>query len=151
MAVISDATVADLHADIPDGPSYSTSRKIVERLEQKGAIDARLAIEPADSRALHLGGVLAARLGDRARALEYVGRVLELRPNEFATAYNVACAYAVLDMREEALAMLDRAVSTGRGDLGWIEHDPDLDPLRGEARFGEIVGRLRAKGGGEGA
>jgi TolB-like protein len=114
------------------------------------AIDARLAIEPADSRALHLGGVLAARLGDRARALEYVGRVLELRPNEFATAYNVACAYAVLDMREEALAMLDRAVSTGRGDLGWIEHDPDLDPLRGEARFGEIVGRLRAKGGGEG-
>ena len=35
----SEASVADLHGDIPDGPSYSTIRKIVERLEQKGAIE----------------------------------------------------------------------------------------------------------------
>ena len=34
-----EASVADLHGDIPDGPSYSTIRKIVERLEQKGAIE----------------------------------------------------------------------------------------------------------------
>jgi adenylate cyclase len=112
------------------------------------AIDARLAVEPEDSRALHLGGVIAARVGDRARALEYVRRALALRPDEFATRYNVACAYTVLGMHDEALAMLDRAVSSGRGDLGWIEHDPDFDPLRGEARFREIVGRLRARGGG---
>ena len=35
----SEASVADLHGDLPDGPSYSTIRKIVERLEQKGAIE----------------------------------------------------------------------------------------------------------------
>ena len=35
----SEASVADLHGDIPDAPSYSTIRKIVERLEQKGAIE----------------------------------------------------------------------------------------------------------------
>jgi BlaI family penicillinase repressor len=33
-----EASVADLHEDLPGGPSYSTIRKIVERLEQKGAI-----------------------------------------------------------------------------------------------------------------
>jgi adenylate cyclase len=112
------------------------------------SIDARLRAEPDDSRALHLGAVLAARLGQRERALEYVRHALELRPDEFATAYNVACTYAVLGLREEALDMLDRAVSTGRGDVGWIEHDPDFDTLRGEERFGAIVGRLRAKGEG---
>ena len=35
----SEASVADLHGDLPDGPSYSTIRKIMERLEQKGAIE----------------------------------------------------------------------------------------------------------------
>ena len=35
----SEASVADLHGDIPEAPSYSTIRKIVERLEQKGAIE----------------------------------------------------------------------------------------------------------------
>jgi BlaI family penicillinase repressor len=31
--------VSELHSDIPDAPSYSTIRKIVERLESKGAIE----------------------------------------------------------------------------------------------------------------
>jgi BlaI family penicillinase repressor len=35
----SEASVAVLHGDIPDAPSYSTIRKIVERLEGKGAIE----------------------------------------------------------------------------------------------------------------
>ena len=34
-----EASVAELHGDIPDAPSYSTIRKIVERLESKGAIE----------------------------------------------------------------------------------------------------------------
>jgi BlaI family penicillinase repressor len=34
-----EASVSDLHGDIPDAPSYSTIRKIVERLESKGAIE----------------------------------------------------------------------------------------------------------------
>ncbi len=64
--------------------------------------------------------------------------------------------FRVADVREigKALAMLDRAVGTGRvsagrGDLGWIEHDPDFDPLRGEARFRQIVNRFREKAGGQ--
>ena len=34
-----EASVSDLHGDNPDAPSYSTIRKIVERLESKGAIE----------------------------------------------------------------------------------------------------------------
>ena len=115
------------------------------------AIEARLTMNPDDTRALHLGAVLAARLGDRTGALDYARRALLLRPDEFATTYNIACAYAVLGMRAEALDTLDRAVRNGRGDLGWIEHDPDFEALRGEARFAEIVGRLRAKAEGRSA
>jgi adenylate cyclase len=111
-------------------------------------IDARLALQPEEARALQLAAVLAARLGQRERALDYIARLQPRLPTEFASAYNVACAYGVLDLREEALATLDLAVQSGRGDLGWIEHDPDFDTLRGDPRFAAIVDRLRGKGEG---
>ncbi|MCA9727248.1 MAG: BlaI/MecI/CopY family transcriptional regulator [Candidatus Eisenbacteria bacterium] len=34
-----EATVRDVHQALPDAPSYSTVRKIVERLEEKGAVE----------------------------------------------------------------------------------------------------------------
>jgi BlaI family penicillinase repressor len=34
-----EATVRDIHSDLGNAPSYSTVRKIVERLEEKGAIE----------------------------------------------------------------------------------------------------------------
>jgi predicted transcriptional regulator len=34
-----EASVRDIHADLPDAPSYSTVRKIFERLETKGAVE----------------------------------------------------------------------------------------------------------------
>jgi predicted transcriptional regulator len=34
-----EATVRDIHGDLPQPPTYSTVRKIVERLEEKGAIE----------------------------------------------------------------------------------------------------------------
>lgn len=110
-------------------------------------VDQQLASRPDDERALQLGAVLSARIGQRARALDYVGRALRLRPDGFATAYNVACTYAVLGMRDEAMENLDRAIRNGRGDLGWIEHDADFEALRGDPRFDAIVGRLRGKSG----
>ncbi|MFN8547900.1 MAG: BlaI/MecI/CopY family transcriptional regulator [Candidatus Eisenbacteria bacterium] len=33
-----EASVREVHGDLPDAPSYSTVRKIFERLEQKGAV-----------------------------------------------------------------------------------------------------------------
>jgi BlaI family penicillinase repressor len=34
-----EATVRDIHGDLDSPPSYSTVRKIIERLEEKGAIE----------------------------------------------------------------------------------------------------------------
>jgi adenylate cyclase len=107
------------------------------------ALEARLGIEPTDGRALHLAAVQAAKGGDRARMDDYAARAMLARPGEFATAYNLACAYCVLGELDRALQLLDSAVRHGRGNLGWIEHDADLDNLRGDPRFEAIVARLR--------
>jgi adenylate cyclase len=110
------------------------------------AIEARLAIEPDDGRALHLGAIAFAKIGDAAKTREYARRAVLARPGEFATAYNLACAYSRLGDREEALRLLDDAVRYGRGNFGWIEHDPDLENLRDDPRFHDIVDRLRRAG-----
>ena len=109
-------------------------------------IEARLRLVPDDTRALQLGAVQAAKLGrtDEARAL--AARAREAGTGGFSTAYNLACTYAALGDREAALASLDEAVVHGRGNLGWIERDPDFDVLRDDPRFREIVGRLRGAG-----
>jgi adenylate cyclase len=107
------------------------------------ALERHLAIEPLDGRALQLGTVQAARLGLRERSRELAERALKARPDAFSTFYNVACAHSILGDRDEALNMLDQAVRQGRGNLEWIEHDPDFDPLRPDPRFEAIVNRIR--------
>jgi TolB-like protein/cytochrome c-type biogenesis protein CcmH/NrfG len=120
-------------------------REISARTMQ--AIEARLSADPDDSRALQLGTVQAAKLGDFARSRELGEHLLRLRPDSFASLYNAACAWTVMADRDRALELIDRAVMHGRGNLGWIEHDPDLDSLRGDPRFEAIVDRLRVTSG----
>ena len=107
------------------------------------ALEARLQLVPDDGRALHLAAVNAAKLGDRARVEDFARRALQSRAGEFSTAYNLACAYSTLGEVDRALALLDEAMRSGRGNLGWIEHDPDLDNLRGDPRFKAMCDRLR--------
>jgi tetratricopeptide (TPR) repeat protein len=107
------------------------------------ALERQLALDPRDGRALQLGTVQAARLGLRDRSRELAERALEVRPDAFATYYNVACAYSVLGDKDDAIRMLDQAVQHGRGNLEWIGHDPDFDPLREDPRFNDIVNRIR--------
>jgi len=107
------------------------------------ALERQLAIDPDDGRALQLGTVQAARLGMRDKTRELAQRALKARPDAFSTYYNVACAYSVLGDIDDALEMLDHAVQQGRGNLEWIEKDPDFDPLRPDPRFQAIVSRLR--------
>jgi len=115
------------------------------------AIERQLEVDPHDGRALQLGAVTAANLGIPGKARELAERALLARPNEFGTAYNLACAAAVMGDNDRALELLNQAVNFGRGNLGWIEHDPDFDTLRGDPRFETIVNRVRAASGGSSA
>jgi len=53
--------------------------------------------------------------------------------------YNIACAYSLLGMTDEALSSLESAVDRGFGHKEWIEHDTDLDPIRETPRFQAIA------------
>ena len=99
----------------------------------------RLDLNPDDTRALTLGGVALARLGEHERALDMANRALAVDPDDAALLYNVACVYASLNENERAIEVLERAVDRGFGQREWIESDPDLAPLRGTPRYEAIL------------
>ena len=59
--------------------------------------------------------------------------------------YNLACAYARMGRKEEALDALEQTIRKGYPDREWIEKDGDLDAIRSLPRFREIVSKLKKR------
>jgi TolB-like protein/Tfp pilus assembly protein PilF len=96
-------------------------------------------LEPENARVRYLAAGLFLRLGDKESGRPYVEAALRLKPDDFGTIYNAACYYSLSGEIERALDLLEqRPVS----NLAWIEHDPDMAPLRENPRFKAILARL---------
>ena len=65
---------------------------------------------------------------------------------ETALHYDRACVAALAGDKALALRHLSDAVDKGFADLGLLESDKDLDPLRSEERFRQIVERVKKIG-----
>ena len=102
-------------------------------------IDVHLELNPDDPRASILGAVANAIINDKERAVEFTQRAMQVDPDDPMLLYNVACTYAQLGMKDDALTALERSVEKGWGDLNWIEHDSDLDSIRDTPRYQAIV------------
>jgi serine/threonine protein kinase/Flp pilus assembly protein TadD len=107
--------------------------------KQRALVDKHLELNPDDARALVFGAITFARTDDKDRALELAGRALAIDPEDPMILYNVACAYAVSGRTDAALSALQKAVDNGFGHKEWVEHDSDLDSLRGDPRFQQLV------------
>lgn len=103
---------------------------------------AEIASDPENGRALYLAAGMQVRLGDIGAARRNVEAALRLQPDDFGTLYNAACTYTHMGDTDRAFDLLERAISVGHGFRDWIEHDSDLDSLRGLPRYREIMARL---------
>jgi tetratricopeptide (TPR) repeat protein len=102
-----------------------------------------LALNPRDVRTLSLGSGAVHIGGDFARACDWSQRALDIDPADMSALINGALMYAREGMKDQALALLERAMGLGWGKRDWIEQDPDYDPLRGEPRFQAMMARLK--------
>jgi adenylate cyclase len=102
-----------------------------------------LALNPLDGRALSLGSGALFHDGQKARALEWSQRSLELYPDDVGSLVNAACLRAKGGQKEEALELLERVFARGWGKRDWVEHDPDYDILRDDPRFKNLIARLK--------
>jgi adenylate cyclase len=82
-----------------------------------------------------------AKLGAIERAKEWAERAVLLDPDNMNMRYNIACS-VVTDLKEPdtAIAMLGPYLArVGREGLQWLMSDPDLDPIRKDPRYLEMV------------
>jgi adenylate cyclase len=108
------------------------------------AIERHLQRTPDDEAALGRAGVIAASLGETARAERYAERAIKARPDGFNNQYNAACTYALLGQSDRAIELLGIAIEYGGAPAaGWIETDEDLASLRDDPRYQAILERLR--------
>jgi tetratricopeptide (TPR) repeat protein len=75
-----------------------------------------------------------------AAAAETLERLAGQFPQNPTIRYNLACAYALQNKRNEAVACLKQAVDLGYGNREHIRTDPDLANIRGTEYYQELFG-----------
>jgi len=106
-----------------------------------------LELNPDNPRALYMGAISLTNLGESDKAREWNRRALAMEPDDPSVLYNIACAFAKEDQKNEAFGALGKAIDYGFGHWSWIENDPDFNSLRADPRFSEILARKPAQAG----
>jgi TolB-like protein/Tfp pilus assembly protein PilF len=126
--------------------NYVMALSYNQRLDEAEALTEGLVAQPdSDIGTWWMGLCRAAWRGDRAEVLR-----LADGPYQQAAAWDaeipwvLASAHAAVGATEEALLWLDRAIDRGMINYPFLsEHDRYLDSIRGDARFGQAMERVR--------
>ena len=81
--------------------------------------------------------------GEYDRAIRAFQEVISLHPSYMQACYNMACAYALKGARHPAVLWLRRSIERGMRDYRHIEQDPDLESIRGEPEYIELMMSLK--------
>jgi Flp pilus assembly protein TadD len=108
---------------------------------QIGIFEEALARDPEDTESLRFlshGYSVIGRLEDGLAADR---KLVELLPRDPRVRYNLACSCALTGRTDEALVHLEEACGLGFDDANLLRKDQDLDSLRDDPRFRELVAR----------
>lgn len=84
--------------------------------------------------------------GRHEAARDVIGRLRVLSAKRYVPAYDIALVHAALGERDAAFEWLRRAHDERYGPLVFLNVDPDLEALRADARFADLVARVIADG-----
>ena len=73
-------------------------------------------------------------------------QLVTVRPDDPTAHYNLACRYALLKQRAQALTALRKAVELGYRDFAFMQEDHDLDSIRKDPRFRRLVKEYASEG-----
>lgn len=77
--------------------------------------------------------------GRYLEGLQIDKQLVRLRPADALAHYNLACSYALLKRPEQSLKTLRRAVELGYRDFRYMKEDHDLDAIRHDPRFRQLL------------
>jgi len=94
---------------------------------------------PDDARAYIFFATVLVQLGRIDEGKKQSAKALELSPDDALMQYNGACFYARLNEKKLAIEFLKKAIHTGWENYEWMKRDPDLDNIRNENEYNELI------------
>lgn len=83
------------------------------------------------------------RRGLYAKGLQVDKRLARLKKSDPVVHYNLACSFALMGEKDDALRALRRAVQLGYRDWEHLKHDSDLKSLRDDPRFKNLIAKQK--------
>ena len=88
------------------------------------------------------GGTYAAG-GQKEEARQVLRRVLELSRRRYACPYEVGTLFLALGEKDEAFRWIEKGFQDRSTCMPYVRFDPRLDPLRSDARYADLVRRMK--------
>jgi TolB-like protein/thioredoxin-like negative regulator of GroEL len=129
----SPTLAAPVYKHLGDGAGFEASAAEGVRRAKRHLED-----YPENQRAWYLGAVALLYQGKRALAMEWADKSLAIDPSDPAIRYNMGCFYALAGDRDRAFECLKGSITS----RSWFEHDPDLEPIRDDPRYHELLQSL---------
>lgn len=109
---------------------------------QIGIYEEALRLDPESVEALRFLGNAYTKVGRLEDGLVVDRRLAELRPQDGRVRYNLACSCALCGRKDEAFELLHQARDLGFRDGALVRSDPDLESIRDDPRFREVLARF---------
>lgn len=87
-------------------------------------------------------GQMYAASGDPQRAREVIAELKQFPKTAYGSNYALALIYSRLGDKDEAISYLEREYQSGGWFLDFLNVDPEVDPLRDEPRFKDLLRKL---------
>ena len=110
---------------------------------EAGFFEEALRFSPGDLEVLIALGSAYSRLGNVQKSLEVDLLLVKARPDEPVFHYNLACSYSLTGQLDCAFDSLVNAIRLGYADVEHLTMDRDLDNLKRDGRFREIIAKLQ--------
>jgi len=101
---------------------------------------------PDHVRILQALGDMYTQTGQIREGLAVDLRLSSLAPGDGTVWYNLACSYALSGSKDDAFAALEKAVFTGYAGYDWMQEDKDLESIRNDPRFKQLMTRMKGSG-----
>ena len=87
-------------------------------------------------------GYTYAASGERSEAEKILQQLKERAAREYIDAILIAYVYVGLGQKDQAFGWLEKAYQERSGLMPWLKGEPKWDPIRGDARFAELLQRI---------
>lgn len=90
---------------------------------------------------MYLGNIYTTK-GMYEKGLNVDVKLAELKPADPLVHYNLACSHSLLGNTDAAINTLKKALDLGYKDVEHIERDHDLNNIRADKRYKELIKKL---------